>query len=203
LHIVVVLYDLAHFCEPGLPRHSDQLFWQRGNELKPHQKTRMIAYIALGFAVFAAAIIMFVLYSGYMKKRELDLEAFQNESQVNLDKEKAYPGGVNDRSGLSPEAVNAPGRLIESAGLPGMSTSESLSNLGKMTSERCFRADIGESLKKTRNYLQRTNNYQRSHPDSCSAPYHEFVGTFYKPEDGVGLRPSAGTNYPASTQRDD
>ena len=163
----------------------------------------MIAYIALGFAVFAVALIIFVMYSGYLKKRELDLEAFQNESQVTLDTLTVVPGGVDDRSGLSPEAANAPGRLIESSGLPGMSTSESLSNWGKMTSERCFRADIGESLKKTRNYLQRTNNYQRAHPDSCSAPYHEFVGTFYKPEDGVGLRPPAGTNYPASTQRDD
>lgn len=163
----------------------------------------MIAYIALGFAVFAAALIIFVLYSGYLKKREIDLEAFQNESQVNLDAATVVPGGVDGRSGLLPGAVDAPGRLIESSGLPGMSTSESLSNMGKMTSERCFRADIGESLKKTRNYLQRTNNYQRAHPDSCSAPYHEFVGTFYKPEDGVGLRPPAGTNYPASTQRDD
>jgi hypothetical protein len=163
----------------------------------------MIAYIALGFAVFAAAIIMFVMYSGYLKKRELDLEAFQNESQITLDQMSATPGGMEDRSTLSPEGVGAPGRLIESSGLPGMSTSESLANLGKMTSERCFRADIGESLKKTRNYLQRTNNYQRTHPDSCSAPRHEFVGTFYKPEDGVGLRPAVGTNYPESTQKDE
>lgn len=187
-----------------MPRWLNQLFWRCCEwKLKPHEKTRMIAYIALGFVVFAAVLFLFVMYSGYLKKRELDLEAFQNESQVSLDAPTVSPGAMDDRSGLSPEAVNAPGRLIESAGLPGMSQIESLTNWGKMTSERCFRADIGESLKKTRNYLQRTNNYQRSHPDSCSAPYHEFVGTFYKPEDGVGLRPPAGTNYPESTQRDE
>jgi hypothetical protein len=77
-----------------------------------------------------------------------------------------------------------------------MSEAQAVGNWGKMTSEVCFRSDIGESLKKTRNYLQRTNNYQHLHPDSCSAPNHEFIGTFYTPFDGVGRYPSPGTNLP-------
>jgi hypothetical protein len=74
---------------------------------------------------------------------------------------------------------------------------ESSENWGRMTSEKCFRYDMGEPLKKTRNYLQRTNNYSRSHPDSCSAPNHEFVGTFYRPHEGVGATPATGLPFPA------
>jgi hypothetical protein len=74
---------------------------------------------------------------------------------------------------------------------------ESSENWGRMTSEKCFRYDMGEPLTKTRNYLQRTNNYSRSHPDSCSAPNHEFVGTFYRPHEGVGATPATGLPLPA------
>jgi hypothetical protein len=66
-----------------------------------------------------------------------------------------------------------------------------------MTSERCFRSDVGEPLKKTRNFLQRTNNYSRTHPDDCSAPNHEMVGTFYRPHDGVGATPKTGMPLPS------
>jgi len=30
-------------------------------------------------------------------------------------------------------------------------------------------------------YVQRTNNYKRDYPDSCSAPLSEFVGSVYQP----------------------
>ncbi len=114
------------------------------------------------------------------------------------------PGGYDEESSLSPGPALNPitEKIIESPALPPMSIPEAESNFGKMTSERCFRTDIGESLKKTRNYLQRTNNYVRKHPDDCSAPNHEFVGTFYNPFDGVGRTPATGTNYPPSTQCD-
>jgi hypothetical protein len=149
----------------------------------------MIAYMSLGFAAFAIALFVFAMYSNYVRS-----EAFTNP--------QAYatltPGSNEPHSTLAPAGFQDPSteKLVASAGLPAMSEPEALANWGKMTSERCFRADIGESLKKTRNYLQRTNNYIHIHPDSCSAPNHEFIGTFYKPEDGVGLQPPSGTNYP-------
>jgi hypothetical protein len=112
------------------------------------------------------------------------------------------PSGADDVSDLSPGAAMSPDteKIIESAALPAMPMAEAEANWGKMNSQTCYKSDIGESLKLTRNYLQRTNNYERKHPDDCSAPNHEFVGTCYTPFDGVGRIPDCGTNYPPSTQ---
>jgi hypothetical protein len=111
---------------------------------------------------------------------------------------RVTPGGNEELSDLNPAGTNNINneKIIASSELPPMSELEAVTNWGKMTSEKCFRSDIGESLKKTRNYLQRTNNYKHMHPDSCSAPNHEFVGTFYTPFDGVGRYPLPGTNFP-------
>ena len=50
------------------------------------------------------------------------------------------------------------------------------------TSQRCYEADFQPRLEKTGNYRQLTNNYKRAAPDSCSAPLHETVLSFYKVE---------------------
>jgi hypothetical protein len=87
-------------------------------------------------------------------------------------------------------------KLLASDRLVPQTAEEADQNWSKLTSERCYRSDMGEALKPTRNFLQRTNNYQRSHPDSCSAPNHEFIGTFYRPHEGVGATPKTGLPYP-------
>lgn len=87
-------------------------------------------------------------------------------------------------------------KLLTSDRLVPMGAEEADAAWGKLTSERCYRTDMGEVLKPTRNFLQRTNNYQRSHPDSCSAPNHEMIGTFYRPHEGVGATPATGLPYP-------
>ena len=86
--------------------------------------------------------------------------------------------------------------LLASDRLTPMTAEEGVENWSRMTSERCFRYDMAEPLRKVRNFLQRTNNYSRSHPDSCSAPNHEMIGTFYRPHEGVGARPEAGDRMP-------
>ena len=92
--------------------------------------------------------------------------------------------------------ASAPYNLLGSERLVGMTAEESIENVSRMTSERCFRYDMAEPLRKVRNFLQRTNNYSRSHPDSCSAPNHEMIGTFYRPHEGVGAQPAAGDRMP-------
>jgi hypothetical protein len=49
------------------------------------------------------------------------------------------------------------------------------------TSQQCFESDFQEQSNKVGSYVQRTNNYKRAGPDSCSAPVHELVGSFYQP----------------------
>lgn len=164
--------------------------------------------IVMGFAAFAAVLVLFFLASGYLRKQvqrhtQQNHEGFLGEVPSDLFIPKVAPGGYEEGSPLSPgPAMNSTTeQILQAPGLPAMSAEEARSHWGELSSERCYRADIGESLKKTRNFLQRTNNYQRSHPDDCSAPNHEFIGTFYKPVDGVGRYPETGTDAPPSTER--
>lgn len=159
----------------------------------------MLAQLAVGFVIFALVLTVFALYSDFLRTNTKSTEGFEAVPQSAF-LPKVTPGGAEETSKLSPGGAMDPAteKLIESAGLPAMSATEAERNWGVLTSERCYRADVGESLKKTRNFLQRTNNYQRVHPDSCSAPNHEMIGTFYSPMEGVGRYPASGANYPAS-----
>jgi len=158
----------------------------------------MLVQLTIGFAIAGIVFIVFGFFSDYLRSLKPWSEEFANMKGTN----EITPGGTEDVSVLSPGYAMSPTheKLVESAALPAMSTGVAEANWGKLNSEMCYRADIGESLKKTGNYLQRTNNYKREHPDSCSAPSHEFIGTFYTPVDGVGRKPASGTNYPPSTQ---
>jgi len=154
--------------------------------------------LAITWAIlFIMAVIL--AYSMY-EKHKFRWEAF-TDVPADYFVPKTTPGGYDEEIHWSPgPAYNQlTEKLVESAALPAMKKRDALANWGEMTSERCYRTDIGEALKPTRNYLQRTNNYMRTHPDSCSAPNHEFVGTFYTPFDGVGNKPSCGTDFPKST----
>jgi len=154
----------------------------------------MLVYIALGMLAFVALVFVYLLD----KRGEGRSEGFDNVP-ASYFVPTIVPGGDEASSRLSPGAALSP--LSEKLlSVPAMPLEEAQGNWGQMTSEKCYRTDIGESLKKTRNYLQRTNNYPRQHPDDCSAPNHEFVGTFYTPFEGVGRNPSSGGDYPRSTQ---
>jgi len=59
--------------------------------------------------------------------------------------------------------------------------------LGQHTAASCAAQDRSRQMEVGGQYVQRTNNYRREYPDSCSSPFTEFVGSVYAPEDGVGL----------------
>jgi hypothetical protein len=157
----------------------------------------------LGAFVYLAILLLIIValmaYTGEEKFKAL-------ETFVGL-----TDGWMPTASGRNPEGVPQPAeasligakaksvgteKLIASDRLQPMGAEEANAAWGKLTSERCYRKDMGEVLKPTRNFLQRTNNYPRSHPDSCSAPNHEFIGTFYQPHEGVGATPATGLPYP-------
>ena len=154
----------------------------------------MFLYVLIGLAVLAVAF--------YFARDFLVVRATEGFESLNVPESlfvaKVVPGGADETSRLSPgAAMNATTEKLVSDFVQPATVGEAESRWATVTSERCYRSDIGESLKKTRNFLQRTNNYARSHPDSCSAPNHEFVGTFYNPYDGVGMKPGSGLPYPA------
>jgi len=114
--------------------------------------------------------------------------------------ETMVPAGHDDAGPLSPDAVNASYLALP---LPKMPLGEALNNWGAVTGPRCLSLDQSEPLRtvnKNTNLLQHTNNYPRQHPDSCSAPFHEFLATFYSPAGAIQPKPLPGTHYPASTQ---
>jgi hypothetical protein len=80
-------------------------------------------------------------------------------------------------------------KLLVSERLVPMNADESMAGSSRYTAERCFRADLSEQLRKTGNYAQRSNNYVHSHPDVCSAPRHELIGSFYQPHQGIASSP--------------
>jgi hypothetical protein len=156
----------------------------------------MFTYFAIGILLYGVVLVIFVFYKQYLRQLMERREGFTSV-QPDVFLSKIVPGGNEERSVLRPNSVYNT-LLVESSNLPSMDPDVARSNFSKMTSELCYRNDRSEVLKKTRNYLQRTNNYQHSHPDSCSAPNHELIGTFYSPFDGVGQTPDQGTNLPPS-----
>jgi hypothetical protein len=58
--------------------------------------------------------------------------------------------------------------------LPAVPLQERKAN-SKETSQRCYESDYEVRTEKVGNYTQRTNNYLRAAPDSCTAPNHELV----------------------------
>ena len=59
--------------------------------------------------------------------------------------------------------------------------------------EECAAGDQARQLEEGGQYTQRTNNYRRSYPDSCSSTQLEFVGGFYAPKHGA-----VGTTVPCA-----
>ena len=154
----------------------------------------MLTYIALGIVIYGIVLVLYVFYNDYLSLNRN--EGFTDVPQ-DVFKETIIPGGNEESTRLSPGFTSSE-LLAESVKLPAMDQEQARANWGKMTSETCYHSDKSEVLKKTRNFLQRTNNYIHTHPDSCSAPNHEFIGTFYKPFDGVGYAPDKGYDIPPS-----
>lgn len=54
--------------------------------------------------------------------------------------------------------------------------------VGVLSAQGCYETDFQTRFQPVHNYLQRTNNYKRAAPDSCSSPMTQFVTSFYKSE---------------------
>ena len=106
------------------------------------------------------------------------------------------PSGMDDASRLSPAAamsLSSEKLLSDFVAVP--TEEEAQAAWSKIPSQTCLASDQGEQLKPS-GYYQRTNNYKRTHPDDCSAPFHEMLGTFYKPTLGVGATVPSGMPLP-------
>jgi len=164
------------------------------------------------FVLFGVALIAVALWHQY-KVREYFSDNSAGDSYIrpNItkywfkdwkeDKPSKVPSDKPDFTSLSPNApFTRDSEMLLMPLVPALSVEQAEAMWDRTTSEVCYRNDAAEPLKKTRNFLQRTNNYPRTYPDSCSAPSHELIGTFYAPPNAIGQTPSSGLNYPVSTQ---
>ena len=167
------------------------------------QRALSVLFVLLPFIIVAVGLMFLTrtpLYDGFASQRLYDIPTSWKDICRDGFKETITPGGNPDGSNLSPDAANASYLPLSLREMP---HGEALNNWGAMTSQRCLSLDQSEALRPANartNLLQRTNNYPRVHPDSCSAPNHEFVSTFYSPAGAIQATPLSGTTYPPSTQ---
>lgn len=96
--------------------------------------------------------------------------AYDNESVV-------LPLFHKTENFLSPQLADADYRLLADV-LPLDSADRAVRT--DINSATCMANDDSIVLQLGGDYSQRTNNYHRIFPDSCSAPRHEFLLDFYK-----------------------
>ena len=102
------------------------------------------------------------------------------------------------RSKLSPDVVEQdPAHLLKDT----IEITRPLNEFGTLTQQKCFEHDGHRLPEVLGSYLQRTNNYVHTYPDSCSAPFKELVGSFYAPREGsIGAPIPVGATLPASSE---
>jgi hypothetical protein len=143
----------------------------------------MLAHILLGFLLFALALVVLRFWNQYVQEG-FAVAALNVPTSAFVP--SIAPGGIEPAHAMAAPAMNAATELLLSDRVPVLSTEQARAQWGALTSQRCLAVDAGEPLKPVGSFSQRTNNYRRRHPDDCSAPRHELIGTFYAPVDGVG-----------------
>jgi len=145
-------------------------------------------------SAIAAIVLIFEFKYEWITKmlQYVGIERFESGSGI-VD---MPPSGTDDVSRLSPAAamsLSSEKLLSDFVDVP--TEQEAQAAWSKIPSQTCLASDQGEQLKPS-GYYQRTNNYKRTHPDDCSAPFHEMLGTFYKPTLGVGATVPSGMPLP-------
>ena len=90
------------------------------------------------------------------------------------------PAFTKQENFLSPNDQSADYRLLADALPLENSMAKARTDI---TSEACRLRDAALDLQLDGDYSQRTNNYPRKFPDSCSAPRHELLLNFYTSSD--------------------
>jgi len=149
--------------------------------------------IVLSIAFTVGMVLEFKYHYWTQFLQKVGIENFESGSGI-VD---MAPLGTEEPSRLSPgAAMSLSTEKLLSEFVPVQSDSNADAAWAKIPSQTCLATDQGEQLRPSRSYYQRTNNYKRTHPDDCSAPFHEMLGTFYAPTLGVGATAPSGLPLP-------
>lgn len=108
------------------------------------------------------------------KKKEQIAEAFQN---IGAPQEVTGTPETSDVSGPADASLKQP---REPYNLLKNLPPAPRGSISCLTAACCSETDFEQRTNQTGNFLQRTNNYKREFPDSCSAPLTELNLAFYK-----------------------
>jgi len=102
--------------------------------------------------------------------------AFSYWKKENFENAKPGPDSENAKPGPDSADIynNEPYHLLE------RSPPRDKESLSCINSRSCYAVDFDRMISKTGTFRQLTNNYKRDYPDSCSSPFQDLVGNFYK-----------------------
>jgi hypothetical protein len=80
----------------------------------------------------------------------------------------------------------APDLAVFQQGLPLQDILVPVYSLSPLTAGDCANLDVSRIQEVGGQYVQRTNNYKRDYPDTCTAPLTEFVGAVYASQKLIG-----------------
>jgi hypothetical protein len=109
-----------------------------------------------------------------LKEKEKIAEAFQNIGPGGEVMGTPEIGSVSGPADASLKQPREPYNLLKN--LPPAPRG----SISCLTAACCSETDFEQRTNQTGNFLQRTNNYKREFPDSCSAPLTELNLAFYK-----------------------
>ena len=89
--------------------------------------------------------------------------------------------GVLEMAATGPADANVANQRQPYNLLNGVLPEDDRNRLSTLSAQTCYEADFENRLQRS-SHRQLTNNYKRLNPDSCSAPFHELVTSFYKVE---------------------
>jgi hypothetical protein len=126
---------------------------------------------------------------GYDPRRYYNsyVEPFDSPAPVGDDKDMKNP--IYEFKPNGPDSIDYAGRepyqLLKDVLPPAPISKDGEEQISKVNSRSCYATDFKRLLESS-SYRQMTNNYKHGYPDSCSAPYHELVTSFYK-DDGMKI----------------
>jgi hypothetical protein len=127
------------------------------------------------------AIVVFFILLVSFPRRNLIWEYIKKEGFTGLMLSPALFGTMTPEpvSGPAPASLNerVPYHLLQ--GVLKDAPKDNQDN-SRLNSCACYNLDFQNRIQLTGNYVQRTNNYKRANPDSCSAPFRELVNNFYE-----------------------
>jgi len=140
----------------------------------------LISWAVLILVIWLLSNLYSFFYPNPVIRERLNrIEAFQNNTKSEPEETVPYVTNISP-SPIDLQNIRSPFALLSDILKPYSGT------IVSPTSERCYDADFQTRLEHTGNFRQMTNNYKRGVPDSCSAPNHDLVLSFYDVEPLAG-----------------